>query len=324
MTERSGGRKGLALRTLPTARRVDYFLDHVHYVTSLFAKHYFRNDPLKEFQTGSLRDLLRDSSGSVRSVGQHLPDEELNSEAQRSGWSVTVRSGRSRRTARVHWRSPPRRGRPVLVFHPGAGSVPHDKSFQRVIPPHCLESWNVAHIEPACHRSLKDYFRRAFDSLEHLQLLFAASIQAFESVSRWAVRNGAPFVVYCGVSLGGILTSLHMCFFGSAHMYLPILAGLDVHHLFFIGSNRALVHRAKLRRGLACYRRALDFSPLLSETPRRPCFPLLAKHDLLVDYERAKQTWKGYPVSTIKRGHVSGVVSFQAMTEHLLTHVPRL
>ena len=101
-----------------------------------------------------------------------------------------------------------------------------------------------------------------------------------------------------------------------------MLAGMDAHHLFFEGSNRPLAHRPRERGRLECYRRTLDFTALLASAKRRPCYPLLAKHDRLMDYRRAARAWKGYPVTTIERGHSTGVFSYQALSEHLVKHLP--
>ena len=309
MVTRFVDRLDFELRDFPTSRALDSLFDHVHYVTALFAKHYFRNDPVEEFPTADLGDLIDENTPEPASMN-------------RRGWNVTAWADRTPRTARVYWRRPPRRGHPVLVFHHGAGSIPYDRAFERIVPAAALPEWNLFCIEAPCHESLKVYFERAFDSLFHLQHLFAASILAFESAARWAVRNGAPSVVFCGVSLGGLLAMLHGRYFGSADVYIPMLAGLDIHHMFFRSANRPLADRAAIRAEMECYREALDFSRLMPWPPPRPCFPLLAEHDRLMDYERSVETWHGYPVSTIRRGHTSGLVSYRALTEHLLTHLP--
>lgn len=298
------------LQRIRTPRRMDFLLDQVHYVTAIFAKHYFREDPIEEFEVRDLGDILRE-------------DEPKISEVSDTGWKVTVGETDDARAARVHWRSAPVRGRPVLIYHPGAASIPHDDVLNRILPPGTMNSWNIGAIEAAAHGSLREFFDDALDSLHHAQLLFASSVHAFESVSRWAVENGAPYVAYCGTSLGGIATSLHMIYYGSANIYLPMLAGLDAHHLFFGGSNRSLADRARIRGKLECYKRALNFSPLLEQIPPRPpCFPLLGKHDLLMDYRRARRAWKDYPITTIERGHASGVMTYHSFTEHLHTHLP--
>lgn len=298
------------LRHWPTSRRVDYVLDQVHYVTALFAgKRYFRNDPCAEFEYRDLGKIISDHTPTI-------------SHEDETGWSVTIRADDTERTARLHWRRPPKPGHPVLIYHHGAGSIPHDKVFDRIVPTGFLENWNLGSIQAASHRSLKDFFDNAFDSLFHVQMLLAASVQTFESVSHWAVKNGAPYVAYCGISLGGIICSLHMCYYGSADIYLPMLAGMDAHHLLIEGSSKPLTDRQSIRSKMKCYKEALDFSPLLAESPRRLCFPLLAKHDVMMDYRRSRRSWKGYPITTIERGHSSGVMTYQAFTQHLLTHLP--
>jgi pimeloyl-ACP methyl ester carboxylesterase len=304
-------RSVLEMRRWPTSRRVDYVLDQVHYITALIAgKRYFRNDPCEEFEYRDFSEILR----------QHPPT--IHDETE-TGWRTAINVEGTERNARVHWRRPPEPGRPVLVYHHGAGSIPHDKVFNRIVPKGVLEHWNLASIQAPAHRSLKDFFTNGFDSLFHIQLMLAASTQAFESISRWAVLHGAPYVAYCGVSLGGIICTLHMCHYGSANLYLPMLSGMDVHHLVLEGSSKSLTDRAELRSRFECYKKALDFTPLLAAAPRRPCFPLLAKHDVMMDYRRALRAWKGYPIRTIERGHSTGVVTYQAFTEHLLTHLPQ-
>lgn len=309
MSQPSDRKADVRFRKFRTSRKLDVALDHIHYVTALFAPHYFRNDPLKEFEAPKLSDL----------IGVDPPEPRRLDE---KSWSVTLHAGGAQRTARVHWREEPTPGRPVLVYHHGAGSIPWDKVFGRLLPPDLLQGWNVACIQAASHRSLREYFDSAFDSLDHAILLFATSIHALESVARWSVRHGAPYTAFCGVSLGGMMTSLHMCAFGTGDIYIPALAGLNIHHLFFSGTNRALAHRRAVRSRMKCYRDALDFTDWIGAATRRPCFPLLAKHDLMVDYEEAKRCWSGYPISTIKRGHTSGVSSYHQITEHFLTHLP--
>lgn len=298
-----------ALENVPTAKSVDYVLDQVHYVTALFAKRYFRNDPLTEFPFVDTRELILGLQPRVAQTGK-------------LEWSITIEAEGTQRTAKIHWRDEPRPGKPLLIYHHGAGSIPYDQSFNRILPPGSLEAWNVGCIQAACHDSLRGYFKNAFDRLLHMQLLFGASVHAFQFASRRAVELGSPFTAFCGVSIGGLVSSLHMMLYSSADLYLPMLAGLDMHHTFMRASTRPLTDQPEKRAKLACYRSALDFSPWLTNAPKRPCFPLLAEHDRLMDTKRAQRTWKGYTVKTIPRGHASGVMAYKALAEHVLTHLP--
>ena len=47
-------------------------------------------------------------------------------------------------------------------------------------------------------------------------------------------------------------------------------------------------------------------------------FPLLAKHDAFIPYKHHSAAYKGRPVATANKGHITGMLSGTTLAQHLM------
>jgi hypothetical protein len=94
--------------------------------------------------------------------------------------------------------------------------------------------------------------------------------------------------------------------------------------LFTASIYRALVDPRALAAAEAICE-VLDFEVDFVAGDRSRVAPVLARHDLLVEYDRQRAAYRAIdpardpqPLVTLERGHVTGALAYRSLREHLL------
>jgi pimeloyl-ACP methyl ester carboxylesterase len=212
---------------------------------------------------------------------------------------------------------------PLIVFHHGSNERPYDYSrtakntFKRVFFSRGgTFPANLVNLRAPFHQSLKEY-AEGIRELHRFGALLMTSVALVEEVVRHARAGGIRQVVVCGCSLGGWVTNLHRAYSASADVYVPMLAGAALGDMFVDSVYRRLVG-GEGRRRPEVVRKALNFEEEFAANREANVFPLLARHDAIVVFERQKRCYEGrHPLAVIDRGHTSGMLAPLALRRHL-------
>ena len=220
------------------------------------------------------------------------------------------------------WRGP---DYPTLIYHHGSGERPFDfgrfssNSFRRlfVAADEAMPANLVAVRAPFHDGSNMDY-ARAMGDLENFVGMLAASVGLVDALGRRASeRTGSP-ILASGISLGGWVVNLHRACFDTVDRYVPIFAGAALGEMFVSSVYRKMTAEPAQRRP-DHLREILDFEAEFTTAGADDCFPLLARYDRIVEYDRQRPSYEGMSLSVLDKGHVTGSLATDGLREHILS-----
>lgn len=206
---------------------------------------------------------------------------------------------------------------PVLVYHHGIAETPCDRSFRGIFRARTPWPAHLVFIRAPFHRSWRALMT-GLSSMQQFLALCAVPLVLGETLRQALCARGAQGSLIVGTSLGGFLALVHHLVFGTASLYVPLLAGPDLAHVLLETHYRRLV----APQALACpaqIQARLDFRAALVASDTRRLAPLLARYDqtMLYAHHHACYTAGHVPVVTLERGHLSGVLAFTALRAHV-------
>jgi len=218
-------------------------------------------------------------------------------------------------------------GKPALIFHHGNNERPYDyrrtakNTFRGLFPnAGALPGVTLINLRAPFHNGTLGQYMRTIGSLQAFVTMIAVSTALVEALVTDLRRRGSPHVAVSGISLGGWVANLHRAVFDSASCYVPIFAGAALSGVFLDSEYSRLTAPEALGQAQTLCR-VLDFEERFRRVPDRNVFPLLARHDQFVRFDRQSLSYDGHPVEAIEAGHVTGSLSHAELRRHLDCHI---
>lgn len=207
---------------------------------------------------------------------------------------------------------------PTVIYHHGASETPFDFGFNHIFPheEQAIRA-NLALVRAPFHRSSEDFFSHN-DTLANLLAMLAVSVHVVEHLVTYSREQQAGRTVVAGTSLGGFVSNLHHIHFNTAGIYAPIMGGADLAHVYLDSVNRKGVS-SLAKRNPTVIREKLNFEPAFLACDNRNVFPLLARFDQIVPFDRHTRTYGDQPIATMSKGHITGALSFGRVRRHILS-----
>lgn len=209
---------------------------------------------------------------------------------------------------------------PTIIYHHGASEIPFDFGFSRIFPHNKRRiDANLAAIRAPFHRS-RDEFFDSNHSLGNWIAMLAVSVHVVEHLVSYSQQQGTARTVIAGTSLGGFVSNLHHVHFNSADVYAPIMGGADMAHVTLDSVySKGVASLAKRNPGTI--RESLNFEPDFVGVDNSNVFPLLARFDQIVLFDRHSKTYGAQPVAMMDKGHITGALAFDRVRRHILSLV---
>jgi len=215
---------------------------------------------------------------------------------------------------------------PTVIYHHGNNERPFQRRLTTKNTFHDIflaggEPFpaNLIVVRAPFHRSFRLYLKH-MGRLSTFTTLISVSVKMIEALRQYAAEKRTGTAI-SGISLGGWVTNLHRAFFNSADLYIPLLAGTVPGDVFTGSVYRKLTDRLALNNPEAVAE-ALDFEQRFAAVKENNVFPLLARYDQLIRFERQKASYgPNIPVAVIDKGHVTGSAASSALRRHILDHL---
>ena len=206
--------------------------------------------------------------------------------------------------------------RPCLIFHHGSGETNYTGRILKILPKTINQEINLIAVSIPCNQDMKEYLY-GIGSVERFCTLMASSVRIFEALNDWLKKIEAGKVIASGISLGGWITNLHYSLYNSIDEYRPIFAGAALDHLFTATVYRQMTSKAA-RGNPAIIKKALNFEEAFTDRDSNNIFPLLARYDQYIDFNRQRNIYPERQLKIIEKGHITGTMTFNALKNHLI------
>ena len=215
---------------------------------------------------------------------------------------------------------------PTIIYHHGNNERPFDnRSFAKntfrdiFLAKNANVPANLIVVRAPHHRSFRGYLKQ-MGSLATFTAVLSVSAMIIEKLTRYA-KESSNRVALSGISLGGWVTNLHRAYFNTADVYIPLLAGTAPGDVFTHSIYRKLT-APLARKNPEKVEGILDFGTKFAEVKDKNVFPLLARYDQLIRFEKQKASYgKEHPVAVIDKGHVTGSLAVDELRRHITAHL---
>lgn len=239
-------------------------------------------------------------------------------------WEISYRFKESQGTVKIHLHNKFDPEKPSIIYHHGIGEIYHPAQIHFVFNQSFLENFNVFSIKASHHESVGEVINSYINNLTNFNSGIAGSYYAFDEVIRLHHEMSQKPVIACGVSLGGIIASLHYYLEGSADLYFPIISHPDLSKIILDPTHKSVIRNQELLKKNASLKTCYKIPSNLMSRPKVKIFPILGRLDLTVNFEDAQKLWSGYQVLTLDTGHSSIFFRRNEIQSYILSKIPDL
>lgn len=227
----------------------------------------------------------------------------------KTSWEVVSTYHGEQRTTTVLLMNGFRSDKPSFIYHHGAGSTDPIRDFQIIFGSDYTKRYNVFIVWAQYHRTKSEYLTRSVDSFLHHQQTFAGSVLAYDAIVTDHRRHSRLPIIASGSSMGGIVSSLHAFYFGTADWYFPLVSYPNVGEIFLGDAYRTAVQDWDTKRRIPAYLTSFHM-PKASTLLRAKVFPILGEADRIVPFAKAHAFWKtrGFRVTSFPYGHFTPAI----------------
>lgn len=194
--------------------------------------------------------------------------------------------------------------KPSLIYHHGAGSTEPQRDFNLIFGKEFTSKFNVFIVHAQYHTTKEEYLNQSVDSFLHHQETFAGSVLAYEEITKYHKSQSKLPIIATGSSMGGIVSSLHAFYFGSADYYFPLVAYPNVGEIFMGAAYKTAVADWGNKRLNQSYLDSFIITQIDPDLKNR-VFPILGSADHIVPYEKSSKFWldNGFNLKVFPYGH---------------------
>ncbi|NBF41586.1 MAG: hypothetical protein GVY14_14350 [Spirochaetes bacterium] len=213
---------------------------------------------------------------------------------------------------------------PTLIHHHGSGESDYTARIRRIArrmydspgpEPGMGGPVNIIACSVPYNHNLKEYLYGAA-RLDRWVFLLAASVRLTEALVARLRELGRPHIACAGISLGGWITNLHHTYFDTCDVYSPIFAGAALDDLFTESIYRKLLASSARDAG-ARFREALNFEQEFTARGNENVYPVMARFDQFIRFERQAGVYRPEQMTVLERGHTTGAIAYRRLAGHL-------
>ena len=282
------------------------------------------SDSTKFFREGTesphLSDVIADTTVDASAPGEG--DEESFSQREYEVPAAFRDISATARYTVLRWSGA---AAPTLIYHHGSGESNYTARIRRfaarmhagaeAAAADTTGALNIIAVSVPLNRSLKEYLSGAA-RLDRWSFLLAASVQLTEHLVQQLRASDSAWIVCAGISLGGWITNLHHSYFDTCDAYSPIFAGAALDDLFIDTVYRKLL-ASSAQGAHERFRAALNFEADFTARGNANVFPVMARFDQFIRFDRQSGIYRPKQMTVLERGHTTGAVAYARIGAHL-------
>jgi hypothetical protein len=212
---------------------------------------------------------------------------------------------------------------PTLIYHHGNLERPFNfhwymKNTFRDIFMHRGQpvEANLIALRAPYHKGSYIRYARNIGHLTNFIAMLSVSVRLIEDLIFHFKNRTKGQVIVAGISLGGLAANLHRTYFNSADVYIPLCAGASLADVFTTSAYRKVINI--VYENEQAIKDIIDFEEEFRKVTTDNIFPLLARYDQLFRFERQMESYAGYPVEVVDKGHWTAALSSRDLRRHIL------
>jgi predicted esterase YcpF (UPF0227 family) len=216
---------------------------------------------------------------------------------------------------------------PTIIYHHGNNERPFDlsryakNSFRTIFMDQKdpIDANLIAIRAPFHHSTLKAY-QKKITHLSNFVAMLAASTKLIDALVDELRKKTDSRILVSGISLGGWVTNLHRSFCNTADVYVPMLAGAALDHLFTDSPYRKMGGKLA-RNNPQQIKNTLNFEEAFKKVKDDNVFPLLGRYDQYIQYHRQKEAYRQERIKILNTGHVTSFLAGKELKNHILSAI---
>lgn len=234
-------------------------------------------------------------------------------------WEMQYKFEESEGTVKIYLHNKFDNLKPSLIYHHGLGEIYDPLELNIIFDKSFLSRFNVFTIKISHHESATEVINSFLNSLTNIASAMAASFNALDKIIELHKSLTSTPVVASGVSMGGMISSLHYFFKCSADYYFPLAANPDFSKVFLDPRFKNVIPKQNLYRKNPSFVNCFKIPAKFLERPKNKIFPILGTYDLTVKYEDSLDWWKGYNTLSLETGHSSIFIKKEQIQKYILS-----
>jgi len=222
-------------------------------------------------------------------------------------WEISYSYKNSQGITKVRLHNKFKKNRPSLVFHHGLGAISRPKLQLRLIADTKIKTkFNVFSILASNHESSQKVIKSCVNNFVNLASTTCASVLAVNEIVNFHKNNANTKIAITGLSLGGVVSSLHYFYFNTANYYFPIVSYPNLGSA--LTKTKGYKHVVNNYKSISKNKSIINSFSIPKEflsRPKNKIYPTLGKFDEIFNYEDTQKFWKGYETITFDTGHFS-------------------
>jgi predicted esterase YcpF (UPF0227 family) len=216
---------------------------------------------------------------------------------------------------------------PTVLYHHGNTERPFDfrccspNTFKNIFltAKQPIQANLIALSAPFHRSTIMDYLRK-LSELANVVALLSVSVKLIEELVAYLKEHGSHSVMVAGISLGGWITNIHRAYFNTAHVYVPLLAGAKLGDIFSTSIYHKMTGRLAQEHP-EVLKKALNFEDRYKRIRDDNVFPVLARYDQIIQYDRQRVCYDERAIKTLEKGHITGSFAHHNLRAHILKHL---
>lgn len=216
---------------------------------------------------------------------------------------------------------------PSLIYHHGNNEQPFSyrtgskNTFKTIVlAKKELFEANIINIRAPFHNSGMKLYLERIGHLGDFTAMLSTSVKLIELLVEHLQEVGSSSITVSGISLGGWVTTLHRSLYNTADVYVPLLAGAALDALFTTSYYRRLSSDL-VKHDPKAVEKVLNFEREFMACRSDNVFPLLARFDQIIEYERQKMCYGQREINVLDKGHITAALAAGDLRSHLLAHM---
>ncbi len=216
---------------------------------------------------------------------------------------------------------------PTIIYHHGYKERPFDfrwfspntykNLFLSTKPP--IHANLIALSAPFHRLSLREYLQK-LGRLSNFVAMLSVSVTLIEHLVSYFKQWKSGRVLVSGISLGGWITNIHRAYYNTADVYVPLLAGAALGEIFISSIYHKMVGRLA-QENPEVLRNVLNFEDEFRRVDDDNVYPLLARYDQIIHFDRQRVCYEGHAIKTLEKGHITASLAYDDLRTHILTHL---